>query len=454
MNTLSINFIAFLFIVFCFTWVTKGAFRKIIFFIANIIFVFSFGNLVHIVYLFSLIVYTYLASLILRKNSSRGVVILLIIPIILGLAFFKYAGLLEFKNIIMPLGISFYTFKVISYLVDLHNNKVKKQNLFDLFIYVSFFPVLIAGPINRSKDFFIQLNKLKKFDYQDVKNGAVQCALGMFEKIVFADFIAIVVNNIFSNKELTGPYLILGIVLYSFQIYTDFDGYSNIAIGISRMLGFHIERNFHTPYLSNSIKEFWRRWHISLSSWLRDYIYIPLGGSHKGFLIKCINVLITFAISGIWHGSTLVFVIWGIGHGLFNIIEDIISRRYGKKRISKSLNILLIFINFGIVSFLWIFFRAASLDDAIRIISNIFIPMEFSLKTISLTFRQGIWLIAVLFAIIITDVLRNRTDMIEWIAKRNFATRWGFYILLIVIVIIFGIYGPGFNAGDFIYATF
>lgn len=454
MNTLSINFIVFLFAVFCFTWITKGAFRKIIFLIANILFILSFGNLLYVVYLFAIIFYTYIASLVLNKKRSKGIVISLIIPIIFGLIFFKYAGLLEFKNIIMPLGISFYTFKVISYLADLYNQKVKLQSLFDLFIYISFFPVLIAGPINRSNDFFSQLKNLKKFNYQDAKNGALQCALGMFEKIVFADFIAILVNNIFSNKELTGPYLILGTILYSFQIYTDFDGYSNIAIGISRMLGFHIERNFYTPYLSNSIKEFWRRWHISLSTWLRDYIYIPLGGSHKGFLIKCANVLITFTISGIWHGSTLVFVIWGIGHGLFNIIEDIISKKYGKRKISKFQNILLILINFGIVSFLWIFFRAASLDDAIRIIKNMFVPMKFSLKAIGLTSRQGLWGIVVLSTIVITDLLRNKMDMIDWLAKCNLVTRWGLYILFIIIVIIFGIYGPGFNAGDFIYATF
>ena len=240
----------------------------------------------------------------------------------------------------------------------------------------------------------------------------------------------------------------------------DFDGYSNIAIGISKLLGFEIDRNFKTPYLATSIMEFWDRWHISLSSWLKDYIYIPLGGNRKGTLRKYINIMIVFIISGLWHGSTLVFLIWGIGHGIVNIVENVIKNIFKDVNWPKAISIIGkfcgIIFNFMLVSFLWIFFRSANLNEAINIIQNIFNfnGLTIDIATIGITIKELYWIMIIIIIIIISDILRNHTNMIEWLANRNFIIRWGFYIILIFITLIFGIYGPGYNASDFIYAIF
>lgn len=457
MNFLSFYFVLFIAISFTLIWVFKGVLRKVCLLGLSFAYLSFFGNPIHWLYMVFVILFTFFIGFLITKKENKIACIVGVFLVILGLCFFKYAGFLNFENIIMPLGLSFYTFKSISYMVDLYNKKFEPVSLLDTAVYLSFFPVVSAGPINRPGPFFKQLKKPIPLDYQVVKNGALLCALGLFQKMVFANFLFNVVF-LYKNSaaELTGIYSALFIAAYAFYIYVDFDGYSNMAIGLAKMLGFEIERNFKTPYLASSIKEFWNRWHISLSSWLRDYVYIPLGGNRKGIGRKYLNIIIVFLVSGIWHGSTVVFVIWGLGHGLLNVIEEVISKILfkGKKVQTKILKLFGIMFNFIAVASLWVFFDAKNVMEALKQFENLFKPMAFSWQTMGMTNREGIWLVIVVFIVIATDVLRNRFDMIEWISNRNVLIRWTFYCLLILIVIIFGIYGPGYNAGDFVYITF
>lgn len=458
MNPLSFKFIAFVAIVFIFSWLTRGKFRKIVLLVSNFVFLLSFGNNLNIIYLLIIALYSFAVARIIRKKESSQLLVI-ISPIVLGLVFFKVVGLFDFSNIIMPLGISFYTFKVISYLVDVYRGTIEVQiNLFDYLIYVSFFPCFTAGPINRSKPFFEQLKTMKTFNYESCKSGAFLCACGMFEKIVIADYFSIIVNNILSNQELTGIYVIFAMILYSFQIYIDFDAYSNIAIGISKMLGFDISRNFYTPYLATSIREFWRRWHISLSTWFRDYVYIPLGGNRKGATKKMINTIIVFTLSGLWHGSSLAFAIWGLGHAMLMIIEELIEKKFAVKiknlPLKYVLNVVKIIVNFALVTVLWVFFRSANFLEAMLVFQKAFTPMGFSIDKLGITMRELYWIVILIMGIILTDICRNKTNMVTWFSKRNVVIRWTIYTIMICVVIVFGIYGTGYNPSDFIYKTF
>lgn len=467
MSLVSFEFILFVAITFLINFLTKDYLKKLIMLIASGTFIVIYGNYYHGLWLLLAVLYSYLGSLVLNKYKNKTVLFMVLVPILFSLMFFKYNYLFQFKNIIMPVGISFYTFKMISYLVDLYHGKVELPSIIDYAIYIGFFPTITAGPIHRSASFFKQLNEKMKWEYIELKNAAIQCALGMFQKIVFADYLAYICNIIFSSKESSSTMLIFGMVLYSFQLYIDFDGYSNIVIGISKLFGFKMERNFYTPYLSASIMEFWDRWHCSLSSWLKDYIYIPLGGNRKGKIRKYINVCIVFIISGLWHGSTLMFLLWGLGHGLVNIIENILKDLFGKKKAVEKQNgiqrmgsfwikVIKILINFTIVTILWLFFRSSSMTEMIDLIRRMLNLNSLGLnyKALGITIREMIWLLIIILITIMTDIFRNKEDMIVWLSKRNSILRWCFYTLLIFMVIVFGMYGPGYGSSEFIYATF
>lgn len=456
MNILSFEFITMISIVFLLSLFVKEKGRTVLLLIANIVFLISFGHPIHWIWLLIMALFTFILIDKICKRRSKEIMLTGIACIVLSLCFFKYFPVLTSRSIVVPLGISFYSFKMISVIVDVYKGKTKPGSLLKFLTYISFFPSFTAGPIHHAESFYHQLEKKFDFNYRLQKNGAVQCAFGMFEKVVFADYLSIVCSQIFETADAQGITLFVAIVLYSFQIYLDFDAYSNIAIGTAKLLGFELKRNFHTPYLSSSIMEFWDRWHISLSSWLKEYIYIPLGGNRKGTVRKYINIMIVFIVSGLWHGSTLCFLIWGIGHGIINVIENCIKSYCKNFKWILPVRIIGILVNFVLVSFLWIFFRSASLNEALDIISKMLQINTFSFDpaSVGLTIREGYWIIILIVSTIIFDILRNKTDMIEWLANRPFFLRWGVYAAMIVIAIIFGVYGPGYNAADFIYASF
>jgi len=343
-------------------------------------------------------------------------------------------------SLILPLGISFYTFHGLSYILDIYNRRIKPTDSFiDYSVFISFFPLLIAGPIERATHLLPQIKKSRVFDYSRTIDGLKQILWGLFKKIVIADNCAGLVDPIFSGHEVfSGSTYLLGAILFSVQIYADFSGYSDMAIGLARMLGFDILRNFSYPYFSRNIAEFWRRWHISLTSWFRDYLYIPLGGSRNGMYKTICNTFIIFLISGFWHGANWTFLFWGLLNAIF-ILPSILwktNRRYMDIVADKTLlpnlkEALQIIVTFFLATFAWIFFRSENIGDAFDYISNIF---SDSLLTKPDLFSGNVILMVILFFII------------EWIGRRNLyaienigikwktSYRWIFYYIIILCI--------------------
>ena len=283
-------------------------------------------------------------------------------------------------DVILPVGISFYTFQALSYSVDVYRGEVAPEHdFFRYALFVSFFPQLVAGPIERSKNLLTQLREPRKFDFGYAFDGILLMLWGLFLKIVLADRIAIFVDTVYGDCEhYQGIYLIVATVLFAVQIYCDFSGYSSIAMGTAKLLGIELMDNFNAPYLSTSVADFWRRWHISLTSWFKDYLYIPLGGSRRGTFRKYINKMIVFILSGLWHGAQLTFVVWGAINGLYQVIGEVlmpirkkVSDIIGINRNSEGVYALCVLATFALVDFTWIFFRADSLGRAIYIIKSI-----------------------------------------------------------------------------------
>ncbi|MDO5980484.1 MBOAT family O-acyltransferase [Flavivirga spongiicola] len=336
-----------------------------------------------------------IGSLIDKSNNKKQRKKFLILSLLINLGilgFFKYYNFFAesfsdfisvfgfetnpfLLNIVLPVGISFYTFQTMSYTIDIYRDKMKaNKNLLEFMTFVSFFPQLVAGPIERASHLLPQFGKKRKFDVYEFKEGAKQVLWGLFKKIVIADNCAFYANQIFENSDsYPGSVLVIGVILFAFQIYGDFSGYSDIAIGISRMMGIDLMQNFKSPYLAENIQDFWRRWHISLSTWFRDYVYIPLGGSQvDSSFRRSVNIIITFTVSGFWHGANWTFVIWGALHSLFYFIQTFYSKQMKTVKILpsnlvKTFNIIITFIA---VTFAWIFFRAKSFNHAVNYISE------------------------------------------------------------------------------------
>lgn len=272
----------------------------------------------------------------------------------------------------LPVGISFFTFQSMAYTIDVYRGDIKAEKNVTVFAsYVAMFPQLVAGPIERARNILPQLREDRPFAYHRAVSGLQLILWGVFKKIVIADRLAVYVNGIYNDVEtFSGLPLLVATLFFTFQIYCDFSGYSDIAIGSARILGFDLMENFRQPYFSSSIQEFWRRWHISLSTWFRDYLYIPLGGNRVSFGRKLVNLMIVFVVSGLWHGANWTFIIWGALHGFYIVIETVITGRW------QSLNLRIPFLQwlltFSLVGFAWIFFRANSLGDAWYIITNLF----------------------------------------------------------------------------------
>lgn len=289
-------------------------------------------------------------------------------------------------DILLPVGISFYTFQALSYTMDVYRDEIyAERDFFRYALFVSFFPQLVAGPIERSKNLLTQLAEPKKFDFDNAREGLLLMLWGFFLKIVIADRISIFVDTVYTEQHIYGGfYLLVATVLFAFQIYCDFYGYSSIAMGTAKMLGISLMENFNAPYLAESVSEFWRKWHISLTSWFKDYLYIPLGGSRKGKLRKYLNKLIVFLVSGLWHGAQWSFVAWGGINGLYQIIGEILQPARDKavsllklNRNTFSHRMMHIACTFALVDLSWIFFRANRFLDAFNIIKSIFTAKKY-----------------------------------------------------------------------------
>ena len=375
---------------------------------------------------------------------------------------------MPFFDVLLPVGISFYTFQTLSYTIDVYNNKTPAQKHLGVFaVYVSFFPQLVAGPIERSNHLLPQFLKKHEVKYERMKAGLQKMLWGFFKKIVIADNLAILVDSVYNNVEnYSGLALILATIFFTFQIYCDFSGYSDIAIGTAKVMGFELRENFKRPYFSKSIREFWQRWHITLSSWFRDYVYIPLGGNRTIKWKWYYNILITFLLSGLWHGANWTFIIWGALHGFYLITALILSKPNEKifkiiKNISPQLNkIMDVALTFILVAFAWIFFRANSLSDAIYVITNLFGDYEsiMNINSIKMQFR-GIGLYTddiikscILIIILITYSLYERGGNVwEKLSQKPRWMRWAIYYILVFGILFIA---PHSNVNNFIYFQF
>ena len=350
-------------------------------------------------------------------------------------------------NIILPIGISFYTFHGLSYVIDLYNNKLKpEKNYIDYALFVSFFPLLIAGPIERATHLLPQIKKEREFNYLNAVDGLRQILWGLFKKIVIADNCAQFANTIFNNAHsYSGSTLVLGAIFFSFQIYCDFSGYSDIALGTARLFGIDLLRNFAFPYFSRDIAEFWRRWHISLSSWFKDYLYIPLGGSKGGMWMKIRNTFIIFLVSGLWHGANWTFVVWGLLNAIYILPSIILNKNrvnieiVAKGKLLPTLKeFASIFLTFSLTVFAWIFFRAENIQHALQYVSKIFTKSIFSIPYfpgIGLTIPTFICL----FIFLVIEWIGREQQYALQIFSLNWyrPIRWSFYSFLMITIFYF-----------------
>ena len=463
----SFQFAIFLPIVFILYWLLNKDLRLQNFFLLIASFYFygtwDYRFLFLLVFSISLDYFTGIRIFSASERTTKKIWLLISVCINLGfLGVFKYynffAGSFEnflslfgFKadlwtiKVILPVGISFYTFHGLSYVFDLYNGRIKpERNFINYAVFVSFFPLLVAGPIERATHLLPQVRKKREFNYSEAIDGLRQILWGLFKKIVIADNCAEYANSIFNNySDQSGSTLFLGALFFTFQIYCDFSGYSDIAIGAARLLGIELLKNFSFPYFSRDIAEFWRRWHISLTSWFKDYLYIPLGGSRGGLWLRLRNIFIIFLVSGFWHGANWTFIVWGIINAVYFIplfllkknrtnLDVVAQGRY----LPSVKEFLQMSVTFSLVVIAWIFFRSPNLADAINYLSNIFSVSFFDQPVLS----EG----AIPLLFIITMFM-----IIEWLGRENhyaietigiklpFPVRWTFYFIVVSALFIY-----------------
>ena len=348
-------------------------------------------------------------------------------------------------RVLLPVGISFYTFQTLSYVIDVYRGRIRAERHFGVYAtFVSFFPQLVAGPIERTENLLPQLKAERRFDYDQASYGLRLMAWGYFKKLAIADALAVYADKVYSAPgDYTGFALLLATGCFTVQIYCDFSGYSDIAIGAAKLLGIDLMTNFKSPYFSASIREFWSRWHISLSTWFRDYVYIPLGGSRVGKLRHAGNLLVTFLVSGLWHGANWTFVVWGGVHGLAQILENaVFGRREPPAR--GPLRLLRTGLVFCFCAFAWVFFRANSLADAGYVLTHLFEgigqPLRYLMdgaEAVDLTRLGAAKLACCLPLLAAYDFFALRTDVPAWVARRPLALRWAIHIAMALLLVVF-----------------
>lgn len=423
------------------------------------------------------------------KTTLAKRLFVLTITIDLGiLCYFKYTGFLldnlkhitalfqtniltAAGNLLPPLGISFILFQSISYTIDVYKQAVPaERNILKFAFYLAFFPKLISGPIERARTILEQLRSPVCLHLSDLKEGLSLILIGLFLKLVLSDNIAVVINPVFASwQDYSGLQIALAIVLFAFQIYGDFGGYSYIALGSARILGFHLSNNFNAPYHSESVSEFWTRWHITLNDWLRDYLYIPLGGNRRGTFRKYVNTMIVFLLSGLWHGAEWTFVIWGGLNGLYIIAENLIKKIHKKSRRHKppaadrfSTHLRRRVITFLLVDFAWLFFCMPDLSSALGMIRHAvtqpgirelfnfgFLTLFPDIKTFAV-----IMLSLLILLWIDTIIYREKVSYTTFFFKQSSAFRWLISIAALCMIIFFGVYGDTYEQTQFIYFQF
>ena len=409
-------------------WNCPDKYSKYILILTNIFFVSSFGiRCLIYALLISLISYFGAygidkSNIISKKKIWLGLTIIMM-AILLG--FLKYNSLFSDNlNLVIPIGMSFYIFRCISYLVDLYKKKTTVSSFADHVCYVLFFPSFSSGPIDRYDDLHPQLIQRKMFDYEKASQGLWLFIWGLFKKIVVAGHLNFYTSWIYGSVERYKGFTLLFVsLLYTMQIYCDFSGYSDMAIGLAKLLGIDLKANFKSPYISGSIGEFWKRWHISLSTWLRDYIYIPLGGNRKGKIRQNVNLIITFLVSGIWHGASLNFIIWGLAHGIAQVFEKSVEKRETDNNL---IRIIKWVFTFAFINFTWVIFRLSTLHEIVyfftHFLNGISNPIQYVMETQQLLHIDAmtfIRLVAIIGTMFIYDYFDNKNAVSEGIIKKS-----------------------------------
>jgi D-alanyl-lipoteichoic acid acyltransferase DltB (MBOAT superfamily) len=475
----SLEFAVFFPIVCCLFFAAPMRMRLPFLLVASCVFYMAFIP-AYILILAITILIDYVGGILLERHSGpirRVILLASIVSTCLVLFIFKYfdfflgnfvslASLAGWKvgpitsGIILPIGLSFHTFQSLSYVVEVYRGKQRAEYDFVTYAtYVMFFPQLVAGPIERPQNLLHQFKELQPYDHDRVVAGLKRMAWGFFKKLVVADRLAIFVNDVFSApREHNGLQLTIGTLFFAYQIYCDFSGYSDIALGSARVLGFTLMENFDVPYRSRSISEFWRRWHISLSTWFKDYVYVPLGGSRVSNARWIFNVLVTFGISGLWHGANWTYVIWGLLNGMYLIMgrftQNIRDKFFHAIRIENDSALrvgIRVLTTFVLVNVAWVFFRARNFNDATYVLTHFWKGWNFSqIVTEQFTMRQ--FSVAIL-SIVLLELGHFLSRNERFVLKVNTLPvfpRWATYLACVLFVALFGIY----RTNQFIYFQF
>ncbi len=437
-------------------------YRSIVLLTANIVFYASSG-IKYIPVLAAIVLFGYIFGRIIAVGRHTKLMLLISVTALVGLLFlYKYLdfalSLFGNRNTVFslaaPLGISFYTLASVGYLVDVSRDaKQCEKNLLSYSLFITFFPQLLSGPIPRARKLIPQMCELSSYNYDNLRDGLMRMLIGAVKKLIIADNLCIVTDFYYTNYQGTsGARILIAVLFYSIQIYCDFSGYSDMAVGAAKCLGVTLDENFDSPYLARSIKGFWRRWHISLSSWFRDYLYIPLGGSRKGKLRTAVNTLIVFAVSGLWHGAALGYVVWGLLHGAMLDIENSVSPLVSGIKDNTLLRIADSVRVFILTTFAWIFFRAPSLSVAVSVIKKIFtefgeIP-KYIISDMELTETKMIAVFVFIVLLALYDILKDKINIMYYNAKT--ATRYAVAFMLMMSIYTFGAFGNS----SFIYFNF
>jgi len=466
----SVQYYIFFPIIFLIVYFAENGWRWLVLLLASVYFYYSLDVPYLLLILFLVIVITYTVSLLLEKTEHNGnkralflfgialnLSILLIVKYLPFLTksindlfvIIKWDRSLPISQQLFSVGVSFYVFQAISYLADIYTKKEKPEKHFGYFsLYLSFFPKLLSGPIERASNLLPQLHSRYSFDYDNIRCGLLMIAGGLFKKVVIADRLALYVNPVYNNvNDYSGIAFIIATYLYALQLYFDFSGYTDIALGTARIFNIRLTQNFNSPYLSTSISDFWRRWHISLSSWFRDYLYIPLGGNRVGTVRRCYNLLIVFFLCGLWHGDSWSFIVWGLLHGVYLatsvIVKPIKETIHGKIGLENTwiLKVWQWFITFNLVCFAWIFFRANTINDAWHIITHMISGTE-GVKSLLLSQGTGELVVTIVCLMVMTIplLLRNKMDSYNYILGKPLLIRWSVYFIIVLNISIFGLF--------------
>jgi alginate O-acetyltransferase complex protein AlgI len=472
----SINFAFFFVIVTFLYFVSKHKYRWFILLASSCYFYMAFVPIYILILGFTIVV-DYFAGIFLENNRGKYKKLFLIASLMANigvLCIFKYYNFLNnnlsillhgvgyhnplpYLSILLPIGLSFHTFQAMSYTIEVYRGNQKAERNFGIYaLYVMFYPQLVAGPIERPQNLIHQFYEKHDFEYTMVVEGLKQMLWGFFKKIVIADRLALYVNAVYSNSSHhTGLTLMVATIFFAFQIYCDFSGYSDIAIGVAKIMGFKLMTNFNRPYFSRNISEFWKRWHISLSTWFKDYLYIPLGGNRVSIPRLYFNIFFVFLISGLWHGANWTFIVWGALNGFYLIfaiitqnLKDTINKKIGLRNFSKFNQFLNILITFILTCFAWIFFRANNITHAVNIIKKIskFNGPVYYENVSMLIFS----LLGIAFLIIIEFKREYYPRAFSFMNNKSWVVRNLTYAMLIIIMLLAGV----FDGGQFIYFQF